>query len=146
MLHAVRRKMNYEDLRKLAHAAWTEEDAIRVLTDYLLEQNLITVDESAVAMRQKNYGRNHTAIDDLHYARETAVREWILATFYSSAYLGVVSVANSRRVLRVTGPWPDISYIVHEQEEDGSVQRDLWSFLGVEQPRLLRDMRRSSDD
>lgn len=117
-------------LHKLARAAWSDTASMQVLMDRLLELGAIEgFPEFEHERRVSWYGTDHSAKDDALYRLESAAREWI------------INLHSSDLELRVTGPWPDIVYVVYRNDgpKGETTLSERVEFLSVvKQPRLLR--------
>ena len=131
-------------LKRLAEEAWTDADAMAVLVDRLLSDGLIS--PAALLADQERrvaaYPAGHSAKDDALYELEVRAREWILALFSDRYHLDPNGYSTPLE-LRVTGGWPDISFVVcraYKFEPPGPpTPRVRVAVFGVEeQPRLLR--------
>lgn len=127
-------------LEKLAEEAWTDADAMTVLVDRLLSDGLISPAASLADQERRvaAYGPNHSAKDDALFYLECRSREWILKLYHQR----YATPTSSPPELRVTGPWPDIRFVVWgvgKTKAHGDLTFRISVFGVPEQPRLLRE-------
>ena len=121
------------------HDAWTDADAMRVLSDRLLEEGAVYPMTDYEAKQQSKAYASMQPEDLALYTIECQVRTWLMRD------------CDRGFQLRVTGGWPDIRFVVLYQpnlSRSGSAGERL-AFRGAPrdgQPRLLRTAPQSGED
>ncbi len=119
--------LDWSPERRLRYDAWADADSMRVYADLLLERGVVKEETEEHAKSWARSFKDMEPRDWALYDLEAQVRSYILS---DSPYL----------MLRVTGGWPDIYYVVVITGRDGKV-KDRVSFRGAPIEGVLRLLR-----